>query len=170
MKLEYLEAGRIVGTHGVRGEPRLEPWCDSAEFLRQFETLYWEKSKEPVHVVSSRVHKSLLLLILEGVTSVEQADALRGRVLCFRREDVHLPENTFFRQDLIGLTVRSAEDGKIFGTLTSVLETGANDVYEIREPSGKTTLIPAIPQTVKRVSLEEGIIEIVPMEGMFDAD
>lgn len=71
---------------------------------------------------------------------------------------------------MIGLTVRSAEDGKIFGTLTSVLETGANDVYEIREPSGKTTLIPAIPQTVKRVSLEEGIIEIVPMEGMFDAD
>lgn len=169
MKAEYLEAGRIVGTHGLSGELRLEPWCDSADFLKQFKTLYWEKDKTPIRVLSSRIHKSLLLVTFENVTTVEQADALRGRVLCFRRADVNMPENTYFQQDLVGLLVRDARDGTEYGTLTEVYRTGANDVYELTDKSGKTTLIPAIPQVVRRISLEENAIEIEPMEGMFDA-
>ena len=67
MRKEFLEAGKVVGTHGVRGELRVEPWCDSAEFLTQFKTLYWEKGSVPVKVLGARVHKSLVLLRLEGV-------------------------------------------------------------------------------------------------------
>ena len=170
MKTEYLEGGRIVGTHGVRGELRLEPWCDSAEFLWQFHTLYWEKDKSPVRVLSARVHKTLLLLTLEGVTTVEQADTLRGRVLCFHRADVVLPEGTYFQQDLIGLEVRDARSGAVLGTVSQVYQTGANDVYELKDIAGKVTLIPAIPQVVKRIAPDDGVVEIVPMEGMFDAD
>ncbi|MCH4238989.1 MAG: ribosome maturation factor RimM [Oscillospiraceae bacterium] len=170
MKSEYLEAGRIVGTHGVHGELRLEPWCDSPQFLQKFQTLYWEKDKAPVRVLSSRVHKNLLLVTLEGVTALEQADTLRGRVLCFRREDAPLPEGTFFRQDLIGLSVRDSQTDKVLGTLTEVYETGANDVYEISDSNGKKFLCPAIPQVVKKISLDDGTIEIAPMEGMLDAD
>ncbi|ARP50880.1 MULTISPECIES: ribosome maturation factor RimM [Caproicibacterium] len=170
MKTEYLEAGRIVGTHGVRGELRLEPWCDSASFLRQFHTLYWEKDKNPVQVMSSRVHKNLLLLTLEGVATLEQADALRGKVLCFRRADVNLPEGTYFQQDLLGLTVTDAQSGQVYGTLTQVYSTGANDVYEVKDTDGKTVLLPAVPQVVKKIDLESGTLEILPMEGMFHAD
>ncbi len=170
MKSEYLEAGRIVGTHGVHGELRLEPWCDSPQFLQKFQTLYWEKDKAPVRVLSSRVHKNLLLVTLEGVTALEQADTLRGRVLCFRREDAPLPEGTFFRQDLIGLSVRDSQTDKVLGTLTEVYETGANDVYEISDSNGKKFLCPAISQVVKKISLDDGTIEIAPMEGMLDAD
>ena len=170
MKSEYLEAGCIAGTHGVHGELRLEPWCDSPQFLQKFQTLYWEKDKAPVRVLSSRVHKNLLLVTLEGVTALEQADTLRGRVLCFRREDAALPEGTFFRRDLIGLSVRDSQTGKVLGTLTEVYETGANDVYEISDSDGKKTLCPAIPQVVKKISLDDGMIEITPMEGMLDAD
>ncbi|MBE6721564.1 MAG: 16S rRNA processing protein RimM [Ruminococcaceae bacterium] len=170
MKAEYLEAGRIVGTHGVRGELRLEPWCDSAEFLKQFQTLYWEKEKTAVKVLSARVHKSLLLVTLEGISTVEQADALRGRILCFRRDDAALPEGAYFQQDLIGLSVRNSQDGELYGTLTAVYGTGANDVYEITDKTGKTTLIPAVPQVVHRISLKENTVEIEPLEGMFNAD
>lgn len=170
MKTAYLEAGRIVGTHGVRGELRLEPWCDSAEFLKQFSRLYWEKDQTPVKVLSARVHKSLLLLTLEGVTTVEQADALRGRVLCFRREDVELPAGTYFQQDLIGLAVRNARTGAPYGKLTAVYGTGANDVYAVTDSAGRETLLPAIAQVIRRISLDEGVLEITPMEGLFDAD
>ena len=78
MKSPFLEAGRIVGTHGVRGELRVEPWCDSARFLTDFSEFYWDGGREKVKVVSSRPHKNLLLLKLEGVDTVEAGDALRG--------------------------------------------------------------------------------------------
>ena len=80
MKNPFLEAGRVVGTHGVRGELRVEPWCDSAVFLKGIRTFYWENGREAVRAVSARPHKNLLLLKLEGIDTVDQGDALRGRV------------------------------------------------------------------------------------------
>lgn len=168
MLTEFLEAGRVVGTHGVRGELRVEPWCDSPEFLRQFKTLYWEKDKTPVEILSSRVHKTLLLVCLRGINTVEQADVLRGRVLCFKRAEAKLPPNTYFHQDIIGLEVKNAETGEDYGKITEVYQTGANDVYEVTGSSSEKILIPAVPQVVKKVSPENGILEIVPMEGMFN--
>ena len=76
MRKQFLEAGRVVGTHGVKGELRVEPWCDSAAFLAKIHTLYWDRGSEELQVVSSRVHKSLLLLKLEGVDTVEQQIAI----------------------------------------------------------------------------------------------
>ena len=69
MKKQFLEAGRIVGTHGVRGEMRVEPWCDSADFLKKVKTLYFDGGKTDAGLLSSRVHKSLLLVRLKGVES-----------------------------------------------------------------------------------------------------
>lgn len=171
MQAEYLEAGRVVGTHGVHGELRLEPWCDGPAFLQQFDTLYWQKDKQPVHVKSTRVHKNLLLLTLEGVATVEQADLLRGRVLCFRRADAApLPAGRYYQQDLIGLRVCDADTGRLRGTLTAIFQTGANDVYEVRDGQGKTVLVPAIAAAVDRIDLAQGTLYLRKMEGLFDAD
>ena len=87
MQKEFLEAGKIVGTHGIRGELRVEPWCDSAGFLAGFKTLYWDKGATPVKVIGARVHKSLVLMRLEGVESATQGDLLRGKVLYLNRKD-----------------------------------------------------------------------------------
>ena len=108
MRKEFLEAGKVVGTHGVRGELRVEPWCDSAEFLTQFKTLYWEKGSVPVKVLGARVHKSLVLLRLEGVGSATQGDMLRGKILYLARKDAKLPEGRYFIQDLIGMQIQDA--------------------------------------------------------------
>lgn len=168
MRAPFLEAGRIVGTHGVRGELRVEPWCDSARFLQGFSEFYWENGKEKVRAVSARPHKNLLLLKLEGVDTVEQGDALRGRVLYIARADARLPEGRYFVQDLIGLSAVDADTGVLYGKVTDVFPTGSNDVYQVTDAAGKNYLVPAIRDVVVRVDLEGEKLELRPMEGIFD--
>lgn len=117
MKKQFLEAGRIVGTHGVRGEMRVEPWCDSADFLKKVKTLYFDGGKTDAGLLSSRVHKSLLLVRLKGVESATQADLYRGKILYLDRNDVRLPKNRYFVEDLIGLHVIDDATGAEYGTV-----------------------------------------------------
>ncbi len=168
MRKEYLEAGKIVGTHGIRGELRLEPWCDSAQFLLGFSTLYNKDGSVAYPVCSSRVHKSLLLLTLEGITSIEQGDAMRGRVLYFKRSDATLPEGRYFITDLIGLEAYDADTQAHYGTLTQVYHTGANDVYQITDGNQKDYLIPVIDSVVLETDIERRILRIRPIKGIFD--
>lgn len=168
MRKQFLEAGRIVGTHGVKGELRVEPWCDSADFLAKLHTLYWDRGAEKLQVISSRVHKNLLLLKLQDVESVEQADALRGRVLYLDRADVKLPKGRYFVQDMIGLSVLDVDTGKRYGMLTEVLPTGANDVYQVTGDDKVNYLVPAIPDVIVEVDIDGGVLKIRPMRGIFD--
>lgn len=162
----FLEAGQIVGTHGVRGEVRVQPWCDSPAFLAQFRTLYFDEGRTPVKV-KARPHQNVVLMTLEGVSTVQEASALRGRVLYLNRADVELPEGSYFIQDLIGLRVVDADSGREYGTLVEVSATGANDVYHIRTPQGDA-LIPAVPSVVIDTDIAGGVMAIRPIKGMFD--
>ncbi len=170
MRKEFLEAGKIVGTHGVRGELRVEPWCDSAAFLAGFKTLYWDNGATPVKVLASRVHKSLVLMKLEGVESATQGDLLRGKVLYLARKDAKLPEGRYFIQDLIGMEVQDADTGKVYGTLREVFQTGANDVYRIQGENGKEFLFPAVDEMIAETDLEAGTIKVRPIPGIFDSE
>lgn len=163
-----MEAGKIVGTHGVRGELRVQPWCDDAQFLTQFQTLYNPDGSTQYAVKGSRVHKSLLLLTLEGITSIEQGDAMRGKVLYFKRSDVVLPQGRYFIADLIGLSVYDADTGVCYGTLTDVYKTGANDVYQITGGDKKDYLIPVIDQVVLETDIVGRTMKIRPIKGIFD--
>lgn len=168
MRKKYLEAGKIVGTHGLRGELRVKPWCDSAEFLTRFSTLYLDGGETPVRVLSARAHKNLVLMVLEGVDSVEKADRLRGKVLYLDRGDVALPPGIYFMQDLIGLDVYDADTFIYYGSLTEVMRTGANDVYQITSQDHKNRLIPAVPEFIREIDLEKGKMLIRPVKGIFD--
>lgn len=169
MLKQYLEAGRIVGTHGIRGELRVEPWCDSAEFLAGFKTLYWdENGQKEAAVLSRRVHKRLLLIQLQGVDTVEQGDALRGHVLFLNRDDAKLPKDVWFVQDLLGLTVLDVDTGAEYGKLTDILKTGANDVYQVTDKSGKQYLVPSVPHIVLERDPAQGIMKIRPIKGIFE--
>lgn len=168
MQQKYLEAGKIVGTHGVKGELRVQPWCDSAEFLKQFGVLYLDRGKTRVRVLSSRVHKELLLMLLEGVDSVEKADLYRNKILYLDRNDITLPKGRYFMQDLVGLDVYDADTFLYYGVLTRVLRTGANDVYQITAQDHKNYLIPAVPEFIHEINLEKGKMLIRPIKGIFD--
>ncbi len=164
---QYLEIGKIVSVFGLKGEVKVQPWCDTPDFLCEFDTLYW-KSGTPVNVVHSRVQKNIVVMKLEGCDTVEEAQKLRGRVLYMDRDDVELEEGAYFVQDLIGLKVVDAETGEEYGALAEVSETGANDVYHLRRPDGTMCYIPAIPDVVKETDIEGGIMKITPLDGLFD--
>ncbi len=163
----FLEAGQIVGTHGVRGEVRVQPWCDSPEVFASLKTLYWDAAgTQPVRV-KSRVHKNLALAKIEGVDTVQDAALLRGRILYLDRRDLDLGDR-YFIQDLVGLAVVDAESGTVYGELTDVSNNGANDIYHMRTPDGKEILIPVIPDIIRQVDIDGGRIAICPMKGLFD--
>lgn len=167
---EFLDVGQIVGTHGVRGEMRVNPRCDGPEFIKQFKTFYFDKKGEkPVKVVSSRVHGNLALVKLEGVDTVEAATALRNKVLYMKRSDAKIPAGSYFIAELTDCRVIDADDEeKCYGILSDVSETGANDVWHIKADDGKEYLIPAIEPVVIDVNVETGIIKIRPLKGIFD--
>ena len=167
---DYLEVGQIVGTHGVRGEIRVNPWADSPEFLKQFKQLYFDaKEEKSIRVLSARVHGNIVLMRLDGVDTVEAASALRNKVLYMRRSDAKLKEGTYFIAELIGCQVMDADEPeKCYGTLTDVSETGANDVWYITDEKGTEYLIPAIPSVVIETDVAKNKVVIRPLKGIFD--
>ena len=163
----FLEAGQIVSTHGVRGEVRVQVWCDSPEQFSGFRRLFWDsEGKQPVKL-KARPHKNMALAKLEGVDTVEAAQVLRNKMLYVDRRDIKLPKGSYLVQDLLGITVVDADTGEVYGTLTDVSQTGANAVYHMQTPKGEV-LIPAIPEIVVTVDVAKGILQLRPMKGLFD--
>lgn len=166
---EYLELGQIVSTHGVKGEVRLNPWCDTPEFVKKFKTLYFDKNGEKsVSVLSARPHGNVAILLLDGVDDIDKARALRNTVLYMKRSDAKLPKGTWFIQELVDCTVFDNNNDKELGIISDVSETGANDVWHIKTPNGNEVLIPAIKDVVVSVDVESGIVKINPLKGLFD--
>ncbi len=166
MVKKFLEGGKIVGTHGVRGEMRVECWCDSPQFLAQFKTLYFDEGNEKVKV-KSRAHKNMVLTKIPGVDTIEQADLYRGRILYINRSDIKLEEGVNFVSDMIGLNVVDSSTNQVYGVLTDVFKTGSNDVYEMKDKDGKAFYIPAIPDVIDNVDIDGGVLKITLMKGLF---
>ena len=165
MLQQYLEIGKITNAHGVMGEVKVQPWCDSPEFFCQFKTLYVDETHWPVKVERARPHKNMVIVKLEGVTDMNGALALRNAVLHIDRKDVNLPEGSFFLADIEGLEARDAQTGEVLGKIAEVLTLPANNVYVIR--GGKRELmIPAVPAFVAETNVEGGFIRVNMMEGI----
>ncbi|MBQ9902467.1 MAG: 16S rRNA processing protein RimM [Clostridia bacterium] len=165
---QFLETGKITGTHGLKGEVRVQPWADSPDFLAEFDELYLDKGEKKIDITSSRVHKNMLIMKIKGIDTIEQADTLRNKVLYMNRDDVELEEGAYFIQDLIGLDVIDNDTGERLGRLEDVSETGANDVYHVKTDDGRECLIPVIPDVIKDISPEQGYVKIFKMKGLFD--
>ena len=164
---QYLEIGKIVGTHGLKGELRVDPWCDSPQFLCQFKTLYLTKGSTKLEV-KSRPHKNIAIVKVKGIDTIEDADKLRNKILYMNRDDAKLAEGEYFIQDLMGMEVKDVDNGKVYGILTDVIKTGANDVYQVTDNNKKDYLIPVIDEVVINISLDENKVYIRPLKGIFD--
>lgn len=161
MKEQYLEAGKIINTFGIRGEVKLDPWCDSAEFLKPFKTLYIDG--KPRKVASSRVHKGMLIVKFEDVEDVNGAMLLKNKMVHFDRADARLPKGHFFLADIIGATVID-EAGNQVGKLTEVMDLPAGHVYVVKGETEHS--IPAVPEFILDTDIENGIIRVHLIEGM----
>ena len=162
MKKQFLEAGQIVNTHGVRGELKIVPWCDSAEFLCRFDTLYIYKT--PVKVLSARPHKGNVLAALEGVGDVNEAMRLKGKTVFIDRTNVVLPEGRHFLADLMGLDVIDADSGERLGVVADVLTPPAHEVYVVK--GAHEYMIPAVDEFLVETNVEGGYIKVRLIEGM----
>ncbi len=163
---EYLETGKIVGTHGVRGMVRIQPWCDSPEFLCGFKKLYINGG-EVLLVQKIQPHGNVVIAQLKGVESIEDAEKLRGRVVSIKRADAKLQEGQYFVDDIIGCEVYDIKNGELLGKISDVSPTGANDVWHIKRGE-REYLIPKIDDIVKTVDVVSGRVEINVMKGLFD--
>ena len=160
-KKQYIEAGRIVNTHGVAGEVKIEVWLDSPQFLKSFKRCFIDRRE--VKLLSARVHKGFLIVKLEGVEDVNAAMALNGRTVFIDRADARLPKGAFFLQDIIGASVVD-ESGSEIGKLVDVMEAPASNVYVVK--GEREHLIPAVPEFILSTDADNGIITVHLIEGM----
>ena len=165
MLQQYLEVGKVTSTHGVMGEVRVQPWADSPEFLCQFKTLYVDEAYIPFKVERARPHKNMAIIKFEGVTDVPSALAMRNAILYIDRNDVKLPEGSFFLADIYGLEVRDAENDQVLGKVADVLTLPANNVYVVRGGE-REIMVPAVPTFIAETNIEEGFVRVNMMEGL----
>ena len=163
MKKRYLEAGKIVNTHGIRGELKIQPWADGPEFLKGFRKLYVDG--KPFEVLSAKVHKGCLIAAFAGIENIDSANLLRNKIVFIDREDAKLPKGSYFLQDLIGLPVINDETDEEIGTMKEVMNMPASDIYVINGKNGEV-LVPAVPEFIKSVDTDAGFIRIKLIEGM----
>lgn len=164
MKGNLLEAGKIVNTHSLKGEVRIYPYCDSAEFLCELDHLYIDGEK--IKIVSSRVHKGQALVKFKGINDINEAEPLIGKVVYFNKNEVKLEEGQYFIDDINGLEVYDADTNEYYGKVVNVIITGANDVFEVKNEN-RMLLIPKIDDVIKEIDLKNKKILITPIKGLF---
>ena len=187
MNETYLEAGKIVSTHGVKGEVKVLPWADAPEFLLKFKTFYLvdtpphpssgfretpdatfpsrgrlEAAPAALTVESSRVQKTTVLIKFKGVDTVEEAQRLRDKVLHIARNDPHIPAGTVFHADLIGLPVRA--NGEEIGKIKEILSMPSSDVWVVK--GEHEYMIPQVKAFVPEIDLSLGYVNVNLIEGM----
>ena len=167
MRKQYLQSGKIVGTHGVRGMVRVQPWCDSNEVLCGFKKIYLNNGENELTVEQAKPHGNISLMKIKGINTIEEAETLRGKVVYINRSDYKLEEGAYFIEDLIGMPVYNIENNELLGELCDVSATGANDVWHIKNGE-KEFLVPKIDAINAKVDFENNKIEILPLKGIFD--
>lgn len=166
--IKHLQIGKIVNTHGVRGDVKVIPLTDDPKRFDDLEWVFIEKNSvlEKHYVKDVKYTKGFVLLKLSDIDTVEAAEQLRDCFVLVDRENaVKLPEDTYFICDIIGSAVYD-ENGDKLGELTNVLKTGSNDVYVVKRDSGKELLLPALKSVVTSVSIENKRIDVIVPRGL----
>jgi 16S rRNA processing protein RimM len=156
-----LTVGRILAPQGVHGEVKVEPLTDFPERFDAGSVLWLQGA--PVRVKRSRWQARGLYVVFDGIESRNEAEALRGAELK-APASMALPEDTFYRDDLIGLKVCD-EGGQLLGEIADIFSTGSNDVYVVKGSRGEL-LLPALEDVVKQVDLEGGRVTVLLVEGL----
>lgn len=163
--MSYIEIGKIVNTHGLRGHLKVEPWCDGIEVYDFLSYIYVNNKKLEIEDVKQ--HKSHFLLKLKGIDKIEDAELFKGLTVMADEADMpELEDGVFYIRDLIGLDVY--EDEKYIGKIVDWIETGSKNVYVIKRQKGRDVLIPAIDDIIKNIDIENNIMSVKLMEGLIN--
>jgi 16S rRNA processing protein RimM len=162
--------GKIVGTHGLRGELKVNAYAGASSALLTVKSVIVQATSgtgETMTVSGVRMNGKKLLLSIKGFSSINQVQHLLGRELLIHREQLPAPDDDeYYWHDLIGLKVFT-DSGRLIGTLTEIMETGSNDVYVVKD-NHQEFLIPALADVVTKIDLTDGVMIISPMDGLLD--
>lgn len=167
---DLLQVGAITQTHGIRGEVKVFPTTDDAKRFKKLKEVILDTGREKVtlEIESVKFFKQFVILKFKGFDNINDIERYKGKNLYVTRENaVKLKRDEYFIADLIGLKVYD-EDDQHLGILTNVIETGANDVYEVKFEDGKEVLFPAIKQCILDVDMENRKMKVHIMEGLLD--
>ena len=167
---DLLQVGIITSTHGVRGEVKVYPTTDDPRRFRRLKEVVLDTGKEKMNleIEGVKFFKQFVILKFKGLDNINDIEKYRQKSLYVTRKNaVRLQRDEYFIADLIGLKVQD-EDGKELGTVKDVIETGANDVYEVEMADGKSLLLPAIKQCILNVDVENGTMQVHVLEGLLD--
>ena len=170
MLQQYFEIGKIVNTHGIKGDLKVIPLTDDIKRYDKLEWVYVDINGElKKYIIESvKYHKQNVLLKFKGLDNINDALLLKNSFVKIPRElAIELPSNSYFICDIIGCVVLD-ENKKILGKVTDVIKTGSNDVYVIKSESNKEVLIPAIKDVIMNVDIQQKIILVKLMEGLMD--
>lgn len=166
MKDDLLEIGKIVNTHGIRGEVKIQPWCDEPELFDELEYLFIDGEK--YNIVRNRFHKTCQIVRFENVNSIDDAEKLKNKIVFINRDDLELPEGRYYITDIEGLTVKE-RNGRILGVVDEIIKTGSNDVYSLKDTfNKKPVLIPVIEDVVLETNIDGGYIVVKLPKGLID--
>lgn len=166
---KQLQAGVITSTHGIRGEVKVFPTTDDAQYFRELKKVYLDTGKEqiPLEIEHVKFFKQFAILKFKGIDNINDIEKYKGKSLMIDREDASpLGEDEYYIGDMIGMDVYTDDPAEHFGVLRDVLETGANDVYIIDSERHGEVLVPAIRQCILRVDTEKNEMHIHLMEGL----
>lgn len=167
---QYLECGRAVSTHGVRGTLRLESYCNNPETLAKLRTLY-KKNKtggfDPMRVRAASVQKNMVLVTFEDIKTLDEAIPYKSCMFYLDRSDLKLCDGEVFIADILGHEIVDVDNGEKYGILKEVLSPSGRDVYVVRdEENGKEFMIPAVDEFIKEIDVDGGKIYVRLIEGM----
>ncbi len=166
MKNEILEIGKVVNTHGIRGELKIQPWCDDPEIFDELEYIYI--GGEKYTITRSRFHKTCEIVAVEGINNINEAESLKNKIVTVEREMLgELPDGTYYIADILGLEVRCS-DGQVLGVIDNVISTGSNDVYEVKRDGKKPLLLPVIDDVINEININEGYVSVTLIKGLAD--
>ena len=168
--MDLLEVGKIVNTHGLKGEVKIVPWTDSPDVFEDLEYVHVKSRIENriLHISNIKYQKNNIIVKFQELNKIEEAEPLKNSVLLAPRDMLgELPEGVYYIADLIGLQVFD-ENGDFIGDISDVFSTGANDVYAVKRAEKKDLLLPVIENVILKVDIAEKKVIARIMEGLDD--
>lgn len=165
---EYFELGQIVNTFGVKGEVKVKPFTDNVEQFGTLKSILVVKNKETIEmkILNAKFHKGMVLLKLEGVEDMNEAEKLKGCLIKIHRKDARqLEEGEYFIADIIGSDVYT-DTGDYLGKVDDIYNSGAQDIYVVKDELGKQVLLPSIKEVILNVDIENQKVTVHLLKGL----
>ena len=164
---QLIEIGKIVNTHGIRGEIKVAPWCDDPAMFVDLSYFYADGVKHEIN--RARVHKNTVIVELAGLKHIDEANKMRNKIVTIEREILgELDDGVYYIADLLGITVFD-ENGETLGILDDIIQTGSNDVYVLKsDKRAKPLLVPALKDVILSVDIEGKRMVVRLMDGLLE--